>query len=133
MSAFRHTNESPVCPSCADKLLSADPKLRDWFNEVVKEQFPDCHVSWAFRGQADQDLAVKEGKSKLTWPHSKHNFCGPDGTPMAKAIDLFQLDDSNIAAWPWRYFKSISGYLDPGMSWGGDWTTFKDSDHYELD
>lgn len=33
----------------------------------------DIEVIWGYRGKADQDRAVREGKSKLPFPKSKHN------------------------------------------------------------
>ena len=82
-----------------------------------------------------QNEAHAEGKSKLSWPNSKHNTIKPDGTPCAEALDLFQICSNGMAAWSWKYFKQIAdevaAHAEP-IKWGGAWQKFDDSDHFEL-
>lgn len=128
----KHTNDLIDCPSCDEKLSQAHPKLIDWFKQVVKPSFKDCHVSWSFRDQYNQNQMVAMGKSKLAWPKSKHNFMDENGNPLSLAIDLFELSSNGMASWPWKYFKDISALITDEMEWGGNWKKFPDSDHYEL-
>jgi hypothetical protein len=131
--ALHHTNGSAECLSCAAKLMQADQDLVQWFYREVKPAFPDAHVSWSFRGEKDQNEAVAMGKSKLAWPNSKHNALGPDGKPCARAIDLFQLASNGMACWPWKWFKDIADVCaDPMIEWGGSWTKFPDTPHFQL-
>lgn len=60
-------------------------------NSAIEEY--DFTVLCGFRGQAEQDKAVKLGNSKTPWPTSKHNQ-----TP-SLAVDIapFPIDWNNIA------------------------------------
>jgi len=122
------------CESCDEKLLGADPKLRDWFLKKVKPMFPDAHVSWAHRDKENQNRAVAEGKSKLVYPKSKHNKCDASGKPCAQALDLFKLTADNKAVFPVEWYVAIAALADEkaGFGWGGKWHKFKDWDHFEL-
>lgn len=121
-----HVNGPAVCLACEAKLALADDSLSSWFRGTVKPLHPDCHVSWAFRGKADQNEAYAMGKSKLPWPKSKHN------TTPALAIDLFKLESNGMASWIWKYFKKISEEAPAYIKWGGNFTNFSDFSHYEL-
>ena len=106
----------------------------------------DFTVLEGHRGKEKQNRMVKEGKSQLEWPDSKHN-----STP-SKAVD--------VAPYPidWEAtgrFKVLSGYMMQafamlraqgvvdsglGLRWGGDWDSdrdlqdqsFDDLPHFEL-
>src|SRR5687768_11435850 len=54
-----------------DKLATCHPDLRVLFNEVIKHF--DCTISDGHRGEAAQNKAFDEGKSKLRWPNGNHN------------------------------------------------------------
>lgn len=126
------------CPGCNKRLDTAHPVLKEWFLTQVKTDFPDCHVSWAWRGQEDQNAFLEQKKSELSWPNSPHNF-EYAGKPMALAIDLFQLIEfTGLAAWVWSYFEKIYYHAinrKPGITvaWGGNWRgKFKDGPHFEI-
>jgi len=62
----------PVLSKSSDeKLRTCDDRIQKIIREVVKHY--DCTVLCGFRGKDDQDQAVREGKSKLSWPNSVHN------------------------------------------------------------
>jgi hypothetical protein len=61
-------------------LKAAHPDLQYICNELIK--IFNCKVLCTFRGEADQNKAVAEGKSKTPWPKSKHNHLP------ARAVDL---------------------------------------------
>ena len=55
------------------------------------------------------------------------------------AVDLFAWIDGKIS-WDWKYYnmiavamKQAAAEIGVAMDWGGDWTSFKDGPHYELD
>jgi len=56
------------------------------------------------------------------------------------AVDLAPLDPStNEVSWNWDYYyalephiKAMAAALDINVTWGGDWTSFKDGPHWEL-
>lgn len=131
----KHTNSTSTCAACELKLKDAHPSLAEWFRENVKHLHPDCHVSWSFRGEKDQNEAHAEGKSQLAWPMSAHNKSDDQGNPCAMALDLFQLASNGMSCWSWKYFKTIAAetkQTHPNIEWGGNWKTIADSDHFEL-
>lgn len=110
-----------------NNLASADPKLRQLFNEVIKTM--DCTVLCGFRNEADQNTAYANGFSKVQWPNSKHN------TFPSKAVD--------VAPWPldWKdtaSFEVLGSFvfqkakeMGIDIEWGGTWH-FTDLPHYQL-
>jgi hypothetical protein len=120
------------CESCSDKLATAHPKLNLWFL-ILKNHFPSAHIAWAFRGQADQDKAFAEGKSRLRWPRSKHNNMA-NGVPQSLALDLFFLENG-AAKWDIDAYRQIAEWSENDsypIKWGGSWKRFKDNPHFEL-
>ena len=112
-----------------ERLATCHENLQRIAHQAIKHQ--DFTVLCGYRGIDEQNRAFKEGKSKLQWPFSKHN------TYPSTAFDL--------APWPldWndlRQFLRLSGTikraaleLNIPIVWGGDWKTFKDYPHYQLD
>lgn len=118
------------------KLSSCHPKLRQLFEEVVKHY--DCTILCGHRGKEEQELAVKQGKSKLTWPLSKHN------TIPSLAIDVVPYP---IGWEDHSRFYHFAGFvlatalrMGIDIRWGGDWDgdlnfkeeSFRDLPHFEL-
>lgn len=125
-----------VCPGCEKKLEEADPRLAAWFHDYVKPQFPDAHISCAWRGQLDQDRAYLEGKSRLKFPKSKHNRIS-DGKPASLALDLFRLLPDGKAEFPPGFYFQIAEVVRENkvpIEWGGDWRAkgFTDMPHFEI-
>lgn len=115
----------------AERLASCDPRLQALFNDVV--QSFDCAILVGHRCQEDQDTACREGKSHAPWPTSNHN-CTP-----SRAVDAapYPIDWNNIDG-P-RGFREFANFvkiraetLGIAIRWGGDYTTLKDFDHFEL-
>jgi len=52
-------------------LATCHPDLIKVFNEVIKHF--DCVILEGHRDEEAQNKAFNEGKSKLKWPHGKHN------------------------------------------------------------
>jgi hypothetical protein len=130
--SLHHTKESR-CELCEEKLATAHEYLGQWFRRV-KDRYPSVHVSWAWRGQADQDRFHKEGTG-VAWPKSKHNAM-KDEKPCSLALDLFEIDDNGAARFsPMFYAKLHDENTQAGepIVWGG---TFKsrrgDLDHFEM-
>jgi hypothetical protein len=130
---FSHTR-SKVCPLCEDKLSRAHPYLREWFTTKIKPKFPQAHVSWSYRGEADQNAFFAADKTKLRFPDSKHNAT-VDGKPCARALDLFELVDNGTARYSPAFFFSINQqneHFGEPLKWGGTFKNFGDGDHFEL-
>ncbi len=129
MSLFPHHTSDPVCALCALKLAQAHPDLVAWYNTQVKPTFPQSHISWSFRNQAQQEDCVSDGKSNEQWPHSPHNQ-----TP-AMALDLFEINDQGLAVWDPSFFNDVNEMnvqRSVPINWGGSFITLHDYDHYEL-
>jgi hypothetical protein len=132
MSVAHHTIDS-VCPLCEQKLLTAHAYMRSWFHQI-KNFYPTCHVSWAWRGKEDQEAAFKEGKSKDHWPQSPHNRIDIFGKPESHALDLFQLIDGKAIFDP-VFCAKIAAYsesLNLPVFWGGKFKNLGDFDHYQV-
>lgn len=128
-----HHEPGSTCPLCAEKLATADSRLITWFLKK-KEIHPEIHVSWAWRGQADQDRFFREGKTFLKWPESEHNHM-EHGVPCARALDLFCLTDKGQAIWDEAFFARLASECekdgDP-ILWGGNFRKLGDGDHFQL-
>lgn len=123
-------------------LSTSHPKLVALFRKVLKVH--DCAITCGHRGKDDQDEAYFKGRSKLRFPHSKHNSLP------SMAIDAVPYDNVNKKAM-WDSLKNL--YLFAGIvkgvasemglviKWGGDWDsdndfgdqTFDDLVHFELE
>jgi hypothetical protein len=134
MTGFHHINGVNPCPNCEQKLTEADPALGVWFRKI-KAEFPTAHISWSYRDRASQEQAFTEGKTKLHFPNSPHNFVGTDSKPCAKALDLFNLSEDGIATFPPPFYAKIwqrcCENKDP-IKWGGTFKTLGDADHFQL-
>ena len=53
------------------ELMSCNGKLIQLFQEVIKGY--DCTILEGFRDRQRQNQMFSDGKSKLQFPHSKHN------------------------------------------------------------
>ena len=102
----------------------------------------DLTVTCGARSEEDQEKAVAEGRSKVHWPHGKHNV--KDGEEFATAVDIhpYPIDFKDVR----RYYMLAGAMianadeLDISIRWGGDWDgdgnlkdqSFNDLPHFEL-
>jgi peptidoglycan L-alanyl-D-glutamate endopeptidase CwlK len=111
-----------------NNLKGADPRLQKLFNEVIKGY--DCRVICSVRGKEEQNRLVKEGKSQLIFPKSKHNK-----TP-SLAVDVipYPVDWNDIDRFIHfgGYVQGVADTLGIKITWGGNWKSFKDYPHYQL-
>ena len=132
---IKHLENTPQCPSCEAKLLTAHPDLVEWFHVRVKPNFPTFHISWAWRGKEDQEKFVTEKRSKLHYPFSPHNKCDDRGKPCSMALDLFeQVGGKDF--YPISMYHRIQELIEEHndhIEWGGRWHTIGDSDHFQLE
>lgn len=94
------------------------------------------------RNEEEQNLAFSTGKSKLKWPHSKHNIVPPETHCLAVDIAPLPLDWQDKERF--YYFAGFvkARAITNGLTirWGGDWNmnnnlkdqTFFDLVHYEI-
>lgn len=119
-----------------ERLNECDEKIQKVILEVIKHY--DCTVTCGYRGQEEQDQAVREGKSKVKFPNSKHNSLP------SKAIDVipYPVDWNDT-----KRFMHFAGFVQATalsmgikLRWGGDFNgdlnfkndKFIDMPHFEL-
>jgi len=119
-----------------ERLETCDDKLQQLFNEVVKGY--DCTVLCGHRGREEQEEAVREGKSKVVFPNSKHNkFPSKAADVVPYPIDW---NDSKRFMHFAGYVQGVAKMMGIKIRWGGDWNSnlnfkdekFVDLPHFEL-
>ena len=132
-NTMHHNVDDPVCWSCENKAQQAHPYLIGWFHDI-KKKYPTIHIAWSYRGVEDQEKAFDEGKSRVHYPNSAHNYV-IDGKPCSLALDLFLIDLDGCARFPSPFYKKLA---DENLAerlpikWGGNFTTIADHDHFEV-
>jgi peptidoglycan L-alanyl-D-glutamate endopeptidase CwlK len=118
------------------RLETCDEDLQELFEVVVK--YFDCSVLEGHRNMYWQDKYFEEGKSKVKFPHGKHN-----ANP-SNAVDVvpYPVDwkDTDRMYYFAGFVKGIAAIMGIPIRWGGDWndntevkdTNFKDLPHFEL-
>lgn len=95
----------------------------------------DFTVVCGHRDKAAQEKALREGKSKLGWPKSRHNSLpsrAVDLAPYCNKIKGIPWDDVTEFKVMATHVKHAAGKLGIGIEWGGDWGTFRDLPHFQL-
>lgn len=124
------------------KLSTCHLDLQAIFFEVVKNF--DCTIIEGHRGEEEQHQAFISNKSKLDWPHGKHN------AQPSNAVDVapYPLNWMNINEFYYfaGYVMGVAqklkddGKVTHGLRYGGDWNCdkiiggqqFNDLVHFEL-
>jgi len=112
-----------------ERLLTCHPDLQRLFNEVIK--VVDCTVICGHRTRAEQDKALREGRSLAQWPRSKHN-----GLPsLAVDVGPYPIDWTDHVRWDAFavIVKGIAARLNIKVRWGGDFKRLVDKPHWELE
>lgn len=122
------------------KLDTCHPDLIQLMVEVVRTI--DITVLEGHRGEERQNALKAEGKSQLSWPRSKHN------QSPSLAVDVAPYIEGVGILWDWAHYHPLAEHVkatwarlgDEGklsgefdLSWGGDWRSFKDGPHWQLD
>jgi peptidoglycan L-alanyl-D-glutamate endopeptidase CwlK len=106
------------------------------FYEVINDF--DCIVLEGYRNEEAQNRYFEEGKSKLRYPHSKHN----KQPSLAVDIAPYPVDWNDRERFYYfaGYVKATAAQMGIPLRWGGDWDsdtfvhdqTFFDLPHFEL-
>jgi len=122
----------PLSDASKAKLTSCDARLQSLVEAVVATGV-ELVVCCGHRNKSEQDLAFKEGKSKLKFPESRHNSWP------SQAVDLAPAKDGKIDWNDLEAFRSLAVVvkaeafkLGIALEWGGDWKRFVDRPHWEL-
>lgn len=110
-------------------LAGVHPELRRLVEAAIIDTPVDFKVLEGLRSVAQQRINVRKGVSKTM--KSKHLT--------GHAVDLIPLVNGK-ATWAWppyfrlaSHIKTTAKYLGIRVTWGGDWKSFKDGPHWELD
>ena len=111
------------------KLETVDIRLQNLMNVAIKESPYDFSIIEGIRTMKRQIELVAQGKSKtLKSYHLK-----------GKAVDIAVWIDGKVT-WEFKYYKEVAdcikrvarklGYI---ITWGGDWKSFKDGPHFQIE
>jgi peptidoglycan L-alanyl-D-glutamate endopeptidase CwlK len=115
-------------------LKGVHPDLVTVYRAAVALSPLDPVVTDGTRTVAEQRVLVARGASKTM--NSRH-IPGRDG--MSKAIDVAFIFGKQLR-WDWPLYAAFAKHMkiaaaERGIKivWGGDWKSFKDGPHFELD
>lgn len=111
------------------RLATCDEKLQKVMNEAIKET--PFMIICGRRNKEAQDKAYLENKSRVMFPNSKHN------SYPSKAVDIAPLplnwNDIDSFIELSQHVLGAANKLGINIIWGGNWKSFKDYPHYELE
>jgi len=112
-----------------DRLAGVHPELVACVKRAIELSTVDFAVLEGVRSKARQEQLVAAGASQTL--NSRH-------IP-GHAVDLGAWVDNQVD-WSWPLYHKIAAAmkeaakeLNVALVWGGDWRTFKDGPHFELD
>ena len=118
------------------QLETCHANLRKVFVEVVKTV--DCSVLEGHSGKDRQDALYKEGKTKVRYPHGRHNeFLSRAADVVPYPIDWEDRERFHLFA---GFVLGTAKQMGISLRWGGDWNInwfvddnkFDDFPHFEL-
>lgn len=117
------------------RLETCHPILQELCHEAIKEI--DFMVICGHRGEAEQNKAYAEGKSKLKYPRSKHNkspSLAVDLCPVKFKGGKISLDWNNDRAFKVMAMQMLmlANRKSYPLEWGGNWIWFKDKPHFQI-
>lgn len=114
------------------RLSECDPRLQKIAFELIKEL--DVTVTCGHRNKADQELAVKNGKSKEHYPHSKHNHLPSLAMDIAPCDAAGNINWNNISAFEdmCKRVERIAQGLNIKIRLGKNFPHLHDMPHIEL-
>ena len=119
-----------------EQLATCDERLKRVFNEVIKTV--DCSVLEGHRSEDSQNALYKEGKTKVKYPHGRHNELPSRAADVVPyPIDWDDRERFHLFA---GYVLGTAKQMGVNLRWGGDWNInwfvddnkFDDFPHFEL-
>lgn len=134
------TNSRKILDTC-------HPIIRATFTEALSLGLVDITASEGFRHRERQNDLFERGKSKVSWPDSRHN------SMPSEAIDAYPFVNGKVS-YDWNHCIFLAGIiqsvskrmfqtqvLDGWLRWGGNWDMdgepitdqdFQDLGHFEI-
>lgn len=111
-----------------DRLTGVHPDLVKVIEEAIKESPLDFSITEGLRTKERQKELFDAGKSQTM--NSRHIT--------GKAVDIAVLLDGKVT-WDFKYYQTAADHIKKtakdmkiDIVWGGDWQSFKDGPHFEL-
>lgn len=111
------------------KLATVDIRLQNLMNVAIKESPFDFSITEGIRTLKRQKELVAQGKSKTL---KSHHLTG-------KAVDIAVWVNGKVT-WDFKYYKEVADHIKEVarklgyvITWGGDWKTFKDGPHFQIE
>jgi peptidoglycan L-alanyl-D-glutamate endopeptidase CwlK len=111
-----------------DRLSGVHPDLVKVIEEAIKESPLDFSITEGLRTKERQKELFDAGKSQTM--NSRHIT--------GKAIDIAVLFEGKVT-WEFRHYQTVADHIKKvakelgiELVWGGDWQSFKDGPHFEL-
>lgn len=110
-------------------LKGVNPKLVKLMKEAIRESPYDFMITCGVRTLSEQKRLVAQGKSKTL---KSYHLTG-------NAVDI-ALIVNNEVNWDFalygevaKHIKKIAKEQGIKITWGGDWKTFKDGPHFQIE
>lgn len=123
-----------LSPTSVQHLVGVHPDLINVVERAIGITTVDFMVLASVRTLAQEAQLVKAHKS--TTMHSRHL---PNMDGYSCAVDLGAMVDGALVWEPislyagiWAAMQQAAKDLGIPLEWGGNWTTFKDYDHFQL-
>lgn len=123
------------------RLSTCDPRLQVVLRAAMAQGIMDMTVTEGHRDQATQDKYFYEGKSRLRYPHGKHNSYPSKAVDVAPYVKGKLSYDQRHCCHLAGIILGIAASLGIKLRWGGNWDQdgepvtdqdFKDLVHFEL-
>ncbi len=112
-----------------ERLATVHPDLQKLFNAAISTSPYDFSITEGVRSLERQKELLEAGKS--TTMNSRHL--------KGNAVDIAVFVEGKLT-WDFKYYKEVSDHIKAlskvmqiPIVWGGDWKSFIDGPHYELD
>ena len=112
-----------------DKMNGVNPKLVNLMKEAIKNSPYDFGITEGIRTLKRQKELVAQGKSKTL---KSYHLTG-------KAVDIAVWINGKVT-WDFKYYKEVANHIKEVakklgyvITWGGDWKTFKDGPHFQIE
>lgn len=113
-----------------DNLVGVKQPLITLFKEAITDSPYDFVITCGLRTIEQQKVLVATGKS--TTMKSKHLT--------GNAVDIACFDENGKITWDSKYYKKVATHIKAiakkqgvAIVYGGDWISFKDYPHFQLD
>ena len=112
-----------------DKMNGVDSKLVNLMKEAIKDSPYDFGITEGIRTLERQKELFAQGKTKTL---KSYHLVG-------KAVDVKVYVNGEIT-WDFKYYKEVADHIKEVakklgyvITWGGDWKTFKDGPHFQIE